>query len=128
MSALQTIELELPPLPASIGRARDALSGLEDVPPEVHQSAVLVTSELVTNGIRHGSGDPGAVLTFRAQRFDGRLVLEVVNDATTGERPLVQAGDPLRSSGRGLAIVALLADRWGADTGKQTRVWCELAI
>lgn len=128
MAALQTIELELPPSPASIGRARDALSSLEDVPPEVHQSAMLVTSELVTNGIRHGSDDPGAVLTFRAQRFDRTLMLEVLNDATTGERPLVQAGDPLRPDGRGLAIVALLSDRWGTDTGKQTRVWCELAM
>jgi hypothetical protein len=77
MTALQAIELELPPLPASIGRARDALSSLEDVSPEVHQSAMLVTSELVTNGIRHGSDDPGAVLTFRAQRFDRTLMLEV---------------------------------------------------
>jgi hypothetical protein len=128
MSALPTIELELPPSPASISSARDALSGLEDVPPGVHQSAALVTSELVTNGIRYGSGDPGAVLTFRAQRFDGKLVLEVVNEATTGERPLVQAGDPMRMSGRGLAIVALLSSRWGTDTGEQTRVWCELTI
>jgi hypothetical protein len=128
VSALQTIELELPPSPASIGRARDALSDLEDVPADVHQSAALVTSELVTNGIRYGSGDPGAVLMFRAQRFDGRLVLEVVNEATTAERPLVQAGDPMRSSGRGLAIVALLSSRWGTDTGEYTRVWCELTI
>ena len=128
MTARQTIELELPPLPASISRARDALSSLEDVPPDVHQSAMLVTSELVTNGIRHGSDDPRALLTFRAQRFDRMLMLEVMNDATTSERPLVQAGDPLRADGRGLAIVALLSDRWGTDTGEQTRVWCELAI
>ena len=82
----------------------------------------LVTSELVTNAVRHSS------LTGLRVSRDGECVLLEVDDEGEGE-PVVLDRDSLSaSSGRGLLIVDRVAQRWGWRhlSGGGKRVWCRI--
>ncbi|MEV7421646.1 MULTISPECIES: ATP-binding protein [unclassified Streptomyces] len=86
----------------------------------------LVVSELVTNAIRYGSEPGDSVLAVLAVL--PALVRVEVHDPVR-RRPRFRAatsGQCVR--GRGLFIVAALAERWGVEDrpfGK--RIWAELA-
>jgi anti-sigma regulatory factor (Ser/Thr protein kinase) len=91
------------------------------------QDALLVTSELVTNAVRHGSrhGD-NVELEFRL--VDHRLSLCVRDAGRAGAGPQALALTAERSSGRGLAIVSHLA-RWSerqVDGRREVRAEMEL--
>lgn len=92
--------------------------------PDALDTAALLTTELVSNAIRH-TGDELA-LTVRLQAG----VLRVgVSDSSHRRPQLVQAGSR-DTSGRGLHLVEALADRWGVDPdgrGLGKTVWFELA-
>lgn len=83
----------------------------------------LVASELITNAVVHGEGPVTVALYHRP----GRLVIDVLDNNPAGpQTSCAQADD---QSGRGLALVGLLASRcaWEpADRGK--RVWAEIAL
>ncbi|WP_431989634.1 ATP-binding protein [Streptomyces albogriseolus] len=86
------------------------------VPQDLTERAELVVAELAANAVLHGRV-PGRCfrLTLAFDPAAGRLRVEV-SDARGDLRPLVfPAGtevDPLSTSGRGLALVTALADRW----------------
>ncbi|MEV8334921.1 ATP-binding protein [Streptomyces niveus] len=86
---------------------------------------LLCVSELATNALVHGV-PPGR--GYRLQLLllaDGVFRIEV-HDSGDG-RPSVR--EPYGESGRGLMLVAALADKWGVgerDPGKI--VWCEFVI
>lgn len=102
-------------------RLRFVLWGLHD-----HiDVAQICVSELVTNVIQHvGEGTPA---TLRVA-FNGLYVRLEVEDPDTRALPtLLAAGDALES-GRGMALVDTLTDRWGVCVRGGTKaVWCELA-
>lgn len=110
------------PRSESIRAARDfARAVLEPLGTDRVESAVLCTSELVTNAIRYGA--PPIFLTVRNDL--GRVTIAV----SDGSSDQLISRDPGASDarGRGLRIVAAVADEWGVDalpTGK--RVWCRL--
>lgn len=83
--------------------------------------AVLLTSEVVTNAVRHVRA--GGVVWVRVRVMDGRLRVDVT-DPEPGFPRLVAASDADEGH-RGMAVVAGCADRWGwhprADGGKT--VW-----
>ncbi|HEX8003446.1 MAG TPA: SpoIIE family protein phosphatase [Mycobacteriales bacterium] len=115
--------------PDSVRHARNAVAAAVDVwsLPEVAEVAVLLTSELVTNAVRHAAGD----LRLRILRRPGGLRVEVHDRDATALPQLVarspDGSDDLAEGGRGLQLVAELASRWGVETlagGKQ--VWFEL--
>ena len=114
--------LDLDPVSASVGLARafvrEALPDLDD---GRRESALLLTSELVTNAILHARTPVQVGLVL-----DEHQVLLCVSDKLadpTALTPRAHSGD--RAAGRGLALVADLAERWGttAYTGGKT-VWC----
>ena len=88
--------------------------------PDELETATLLTSELVTNAVRHGKGQ----VTLRASLDDDRLLVEVID----GGRGLEQAfrhREFEEIGGWGLKIVDSASSRWGTHEGT-THVWFEL--
>jgi anti-sigma regulatory factor (Ser/Thr protein kinase) len=85
-------------------------------------SGTLITSELVTNGVRHAR----TPVVLRLERRPDGLVISVDDEA--GGRPRIVPAEERSAGGRGLAIVEQLSAEWGVTTrsGGKT-VWARLA-
>lgn len=86
-----------------------------------HDDALLLVSELVTNVVRHVSGQ--VALRVEVALSDPGLHVAVVDSSP--ELPVPGLRGP--QGGHGILLVSALADRWGSeryDGGK--RVWFEL--
>jgi hypothetical protein len=93
---------------------RWGLGGLVD-------DAVLVVSELVTNAVVHARSDVVVTLSLAGEAV--RLSVEDGSRMPPAPRP----SPALDESGRGLALVAAAASRWGTDVGGDGKVvWVEL--
>ena len=106
--------------PGSVRRTRDLVRRVLGSDHPSAGTAVLVTSELATNAVVHANTD------FTVCVESGPPVRIEVADGST-EKVVPLRPTELNPAGRGLTIVAALADRWGveyADDGK--RVWVEL--
>jgi anti-sigma regulatory factor (Ser/Thr protein kinase) len=91
---------------------------------ELSDDVLLCASELATNALLHGVPPHRCFRLALTLTPDGVLRVEV-HDSGPGE---IRAADPAPESehGRGLLLVAALADDWGVrerDPGKV--VWCE---
>ncbi len=120
-SASNDVVTALRPTPAASGAARRALvkQGLD---PDLDHTVCLLTSELVTNSIRHaGMREEDRIIL--AARLTADWVRVEVRDSGRGFDPDVRHG----ASGFGLRMVDTLASRWGVDAdGGGTRVWFEV--
>lgn len=91
------------------------------------EDAALIVSELVSNALRHGRAMRGGRLNVGWQFGDGGLRIEVRDGG--GGRPAQSRTDSLAAGGRGLDIVATLAEAWGYsadDAG--TTVWARVGM
>ncbi|WP_235827994.1 ATP-binding protein [Actinomadura rubteroloni] len=77
------------------------------------ESARLVASELVTNAHLHATR-PGDPIDVRLYLSDFGPVIEVADPSDRMPAP-ADDGDALALRGRGLALVAALSRRWGAN-------------
>jgi serine/threonine-protein kinase RsbW len=82
------------------------------VPPAVVDDAALVITELVGNAVRHGVplSDGGVRVAWEV---GDRTVHLEVHDGGCGPSAGVRPAPASAEGGRGLAIVELLAERWG---------------
>lgn len=90
--------------------------------------AVLVVAELANNAATHGRV-PGRNFQLSLHAVGGTLRIEVTD--TRGDRsPRLRDADPAEEAGRGMALVAAFADRWGVIQGPTPckTVWAELAL
>ena len=87
----------------------------------------MLASELFGNSLRHsGSGLPGETVTVTVTARAGAVRVEVADRSGPGVPELSPAGDDAED-GRGLAIVAGLAARWGwRRRGGRTVTWFEI--
>jgi hypothetical protein len=131
--------IKLAPVPESARAAREFTVGTLrkwDLDALI-EDAVVISSELATNAIRHGT--PPAVGDATGVRESGRVELTwclqasrlicVVTDQT-GAPPALAAGGPEAESGHGLQIVGALAIAWGwtiLSTGEKA-VWAALEL
>ena len=107
-------------------RVRETLQ-LFDADPTMIDDAVLLTSEVVTNGLVHARPH-GSALELSLTRDGDRLLVEVLDPSRTTPY-LVGPPDPLRESGRGLRILGELAADHGVrltERGVKV-VWFEVA-
>jgi anti-sigma regulatory factor (Ser/Thr protein kinase) len=83
----------------------------------------LVTSELVSNAIRHAR----RAITLVLQKTDHEVQVRVSDDGAG--QPVVIRPDPVTATGRGMQIVEGLSRRWGTTTGADggKTVWAVLA-
>ncbi|MCX4644284.1 SpoIIE family protein phosphatase [Streptomyces sp. NPDC055059] len=87
-------------------------------------SAVLMISEMLTNVLVHTDGD--ALLVAEVAGGPARRLRAEVADASD-HLPHRRHPGELASSGRGLVLMELLADRWGVDPkGEGKSIWFEL--
>jgi anti-sigma regulatory factor (Ser/Thr protein kinase) len=96
------------------------------MPAELIDDAVLVASELVANAVRHAASLPSGkvVVSWNVDETGLRLCVE---DGGGARRPELRTARPAETSGRGLSIVASLADGWGVEpTETGTAVWAHL--
>lgn len=104
--------LHLPAEAQTTARARQVVErACRDAgwPEDATSTAVLLTSELVTNALVHGRSDP--LLTVRASAEELRV--QVWDD--NPRAPELLAEDDLALSGRGLQLVAGCAQAWGVE-------------
>ncbi|WP_157873382.1 ATP-binding protein, partial [Streptomyces neyagawaensis] len=118
----QVADWDLEADPAAVGRARAnvarqlAVWGLE----ELDFLAELVVSELVTNAIRYGRPP------IRLRLIHDRTLLCEVSDAGS-TTPHLRRARVFDEGGRGLLLVAQLAERWGTRHARHGKtVWAEL--
>ncbi|MEU5096731.1 ATP-binding protein [Streptomyces sp. NPDC020996] len=129
-TAPKDIEWRLPRHARSVGRARALFreqAASWGLPQDVTDTAELLLSELMTNAYRHARVPAGREIRARCLVTEDRVRVTVTdaNDALP-EPGLASLDD---ESGRGLALVAALADDWGAERrecGIGKEVWCEL--
>lgn len=127
----RTSFLELAPLPGAIPCARlHAVHVLHEWGLRaLADDAALIVSELMTN-----AADASVVLSerppiaLRLLATEKTLVIEVWDQSPLDLEPR-EAG-PGAECGRGLTVVAALADRWGCERASHNRkvVWAELAL
>lgn len=117
----------LPPTPESATVSRWLVNDLlrDTTDDDTRDTAALLTTELVSNAIRHTRDE--LVLTVRLA--GGRLRVGV-SDSSHRRPQLVQVGGR-DTSGRGLHLVEALAERWGVEPderGLGKTVWFELLV
>ena len=90
---------------------------------ETRDTVELLTSELLTNAVRHGRG---GTVTLRLLCFHDQVTVEVTDFSTRG--PRARKAGVEDESGRGLMLVEALAQAWGTrpSSGGKT-VWCTVA-
>jgi anti-sigma regulatory factor (Ser/Thr protein kinase) len=128
--AVNTFDAQLPAELGSVVATRrmvEAAANSWGVADTVAQDAGLAASEMVTNAVLHAGG----VVHVTIRRLGRGMRLEVQDGSP--RLPVVGADRPedllaTRSmTGRGLALLAATADRWGADpTGPGKVVWAEV--
>ena len=91
--------------------------------PHDHDDAALLVTELVANVVDHVAGD--SVLAVEMTLSEDWLRIAVVDGS--GVRPVVRELDSGNPRGRGMRLVAAIADQWGAEDHRGgKRVWFEL--
>jgi serine phosphatase RsbU (regulator of sigma subunit)/anti-sigma regulatory factor (Ser/Thr protein kinase) len=95
--------------------------------PERLDTVVLLASELVTNAVRHAAAPSELRLRVRS----GRVRLEVHDPSP--HLPAPRGRDSDAASGRGMLLVAALAEAWGVERGDGLTdlgktVWIELDL
>ncbi|MFB7557960.1 ATP-binding protein [Streptomyces brevispora] len=93
--------------------------------PDVVEAAELCVSELVANVIRHvGEGTPSTLEVG----MNGTHLRVALRDPDASALPTLVHADSGDESGRGMALLDAVSDRWGVILGASSKlVWCDLA-
>lgn len=117
-------QMRLRPVASEVGAARAFIRAtLCDwgIAGNLMQDLELVATELVTNALIHAHGEARLALSRSAP---DAVRLTVSDDGPAD--PLIRVADHEDTSGRGLAIVAALAERWGVEPDPPGKhVWAE---
>jgi anti-sigma regulatory factor (Ser/Thr protein kinase) len=107
--------------------AREFVGGVLGPGHQCGDVAVLLASELFGNSVRHSRSDgPGGTITVAVMAWGGLVRVEVTDQSGPGVPRVRQVGRD-EEGGRGLGLVAALANRWGwRRQGRQTATWFEL--
>ena len=125
--AVHSVQLTLLPEAHAPHAARQAMVGLPVVPDDRLDAVQLLVTELVTNSVVHAGLGPGEQIELSITRSPAGLRVEVA-DAGPGFVPPTEPADPFAESGRGLALVDMISDRWGIERNALTRVWFEMDL
>jgi anti-sigma regulatory factor (Ser/Thr protein kinase) len=120
------MEFQLPAGATAPALARATLAAVAHPPPEVAGDIALLTSEVVTNAIRHSGSAPLDDVIVRVDPREDAVRVEVLNPGPSFD-PQVPASPSRTGTGLGLFLVDALASRWGVETEDgRTKVWFEV--
>jgi anti-sigma regulatory factor (Ser/Thr protein kinase) len=116
--------LTIPGRPDQVSEARAFVRKVVGADNPVADTAVLLTSEIVTNAVMHSdSRRAGGSVTVLMIEISGGLRVEVADDGSDLSAPVVR-GDVYASDGHGLYLVQAMADQWGYVRDEAgTTVW-----
>ncbi|GAC1361839.1 MAG: hypothetical protein NVSMB32_01400 [Actinomycetota bacterium] len=123
---LRAFDLQLPGRLEAAKAARLALEALH-LPDSLRGTARLLTTEVVTNSVRHAGLGPQDLIRVRAEWSGTVLRVSVLDRPRDRSSTVVGAirPSPTAESGWGLYLVDRLATRWGVNG--QGGYWFELA-
>jgi anti-sigma regulatory factor (Ser/Thr protein kinase) len=114
--------------PKAAGAAREYVDALgSHLPLHLLEDVRLLTSEVVTNSVRHGGAGEDVLIGLRIETSYSTVRVEV---ADHGRGFAVRTPTPGRDqmSGWGLVLVDRIADRWGVVRDGAVLVWFELDL
>ncbi len=119
--------ITLPGRPERVREARQFVAGLLGDAHAQTDTAVLLTSELMTNAVRHTrSGLPGGTVDLVVAAKAADFMVSVIDAGSDVTMPEPGTG-PGGENGHGLLLVASLSDDWGHENdGGRTVVWFRL--
>lgn len=120
-------EVLRPGLSAAHAARRRVSACCRDWPDDAGHAAVLLTSEIVTNAVLHGSGE----VTLSLRRQADLLRVEVGDEGERMPPDVARRREGAGPAGQwGLVLTTMLADGWGAEPRLDGRpgkiVWFEL--
>ncbi|QPP10868.1 SpoIIE family protein phosphatase [Streptomyces bathyalis] len=124
LRADQVAEWDVESDPAAVRRVRADVSAklTEWELDDLVETTELILSELLTNAMRHGAGPINIRLLH-----DRTLICEVFDHSSTA--PHLRYAATMDEGGRGLFLVAQIAERWGTRYTKGGKViWAEQAL
>lgn len=122
------LSLALPGAPETTTIARQAVRALEplcDRP--CGEELALLTSEVVTNAVKHGPAPAENSLSLVALVFDDVVRVEVRDRGAGFDPPTPGAPGEPRPTGWGLFLVEEVASGWGVESLPSSTVWFEVA-
>jgi anti-sigma regulatory factor (Ser/Thr protein kinase) len=125
------VSVEIPAEPEAVAIARDLVVGavVEGARSEHRIDDLrLLTSEIVTNALRHAGLKSGDSIALAVEASPDRVRVEVADPGPGFDPNSIDEPKPELASGFGLFLVKRLADRWGVIRNHVTRVWFELSI
>ncbi|MCU1675275.1 MAG: ATP-binding region ATPase domain protein [Frankiales bacterium] len=124
--------ISIPPSAASVAAVRHALADdlINVGTGDAVSDATLVLSELVSNAVRHATPVTGDGLVINWHVEDGgAMVVIAVTDGSADAEPRRAPPDTVSDSGRGLAIVDMIASDWGVRRGPDHKtVWARVPL
>jgi anti-sigma regulatory factor (Ser/Thr protein kinase) len=124
------LELYLPASGEAIGQARtfvDRFEALDDYS-DLRFAVRLLVSELFTNAVKYGSRRPHARVRLSVAVADSHVRAEIGDNGRGFPEGRTTMPEPDAESGRGLAFLDALANRWGVVHNGETCVWFELDL
>lgn len=114
---------------AAMGEARECVEAhCRDVLPEAKLAdAILLTSELVANAVRHADADEGEGVGLEVDVRPDAVHVSVIDSGSGFDRTAVKIVDGI--GGWGLTVVEKISDGWGNEMkpNGSHRVWFEIA-
>lgn len=113
-------------VPTARQYVRKALAGW-GVTEQLSACVTLLANELVTNAVTHCRVSDAQVMVTLT--LDGPDLLLEVSDPDRDRLPRLRDSAPEEEGGRGLALVAALADAWGHRQDRYTKcVWARFVL
>lgn len=124
------LELYLPATDRSVAQARAAVDRLEllESHPDARFAVRLLVSELFTNAVKYGARHGDARVRLSLEIGDTHVRGEVGDNGRGFTEGDVSMPGEDAESGRGLAFLDAIADRWGVIHGSENCVWFELDL
>jgi anti-sigma regulatory factor (Ser/Thr protein kinase) len=125
------VSIDIPVEPEGVAMARDVVSrAVGDLAAAERrlEDLRLLTSEVVTNALRHAGLAAGDSIAVAVDVSSDRVRVEVADRGPGFDPTSLEEPSPEKVGGWGLMLVRQLADRWGVIRNDPNLVWFELSI